>query len=114
MAFLLVPLATVKQALRVDTTDDDVILTLMTSAASRRIVRYLKGEAGDLLGIDSPPDSPPNDLTAVQEDIALAVIMLVGYLYKEPDGDEANAFNQGFLPSKVIGLIYDLRVPTLA
>lgn len=115
MAFLLVPVATVKAALRIDTTDDDAVLELYTSAASRAVVEYMKGEAGDFFGIDSPPNSPPDDLTTVDERARLAVIALAGVFYREPDGDIARNFNtHGMLPNFVTALLYPLRHPTLA
>lgn len=114
MAFLLVPLETVKQALRVDHDDDDTMLELFISASSRSIVAYLKGEAGDFLSIDSPPNSPPDDLATVDDRVQASVIILTGYLYKEPDGDEAKAFGHGTLPWMVTAMLYPLRVPTLA
>lgn len=112
--FMLVSLSRVKQALRIDTTDDDAILPMWISAASLAIVGYLKGEAGDFLGIDSPTDSPPNDIETIDERVVAAVIILTGILYKEPDGDEAKAFGHGTLPWVVTALLYPLRLPTLA
>ena len=112
--FMLVSLARVKQALRVSSSADDGVLELYISAASRAVIAYLKGEAGDFLGIDSPPDSPPNDLATVDERIAVSVIMIVGVIFKEPDGDEAQAFSQGNLPWMATALLYPLRDPTLA
>lgn len=113
--FMLVTIERTKATLNIDTTDDDAVkLPLLISAASHAIVAYLKGQAGDLLGIDSPPDSPPNDLSGVDERIALSVIVLVGVLYREPDGDEAKNFTQGNLPWVVTALLYPLRDPTFA
>lgn len=113
--FMLVTVSRTKAALDIEHTDDDVVkLPLLISAASLKIHAYLKGQAGDLLGIDSPPNSPPDDLTGVDERIALSVIMLVGVIYREPDGDEAKNFAKGELPWFVTALLYDLRDPTLA
>lgn len=114
MAFLLVSLEKAKEVLRVEHDDDDGMLTLLLSAASRSVVEYLKGEAGDFLNIDSPADSPPNDLDAVDERVSASVIVLAGMLYKEPDGDTAKAFSQGYLPWIVTAMLYPLRVPTMA
>jgi hypothetical protein len=114
MAFMLVSLQRVKDALRIDTTDDDSTLEIYISAASLAVVEYLKGEAGDFLGIDSPADSPPNDLTTVDERVVMSVIILVGILFREPDGDEAKAFSHGNLPWMATALLYPLRIPTLA
>lgn len=115
MAWMLVSLEQTKQMLRVDTDDDDLLLTLLISSASRSVVRYLKGQAGALLSIDSPPDSPPNDIaTDVPEDVAVATIILVGHLYRNPDNDTEAAFEQGYLPKPVTAILYPLRDPALA
>lgn len=114
MSFLLVPIAQVKLALHIDDAESDWVIENYTSAASLAVVEYLKGEAGDFLGIDSPPNSPPNDLSAVDARVVAAVIMLVGMLYREPDGDEAKNFSHGNLPFPVTAMLYPLRVPTVA
>lgn len=115
MAFLLVPIATVKTALRIDTSGDDALLTIYTSVASRAVVEYMKAEAGEFFGIDSPPNSPPDDLADVDERAQYAVIALVGVIYREPDGDSAKNFmTHGMLPNFVTALLYPLRHPTLA
>lgn len=114
MAFMLVTLARVKSALKVDGTDDDSTLEIYISAASLLIVDYLKGQAGDFLSIDSPPDSPANDLAAVDERVVAAIIGLVGVLYREPDGDTAKNFGHGQLPFFVTALLYSRRDPTIA
>lgn len=112
--WMLVSLARVKQALRIDTSDDDGTLELYTSAASRAVVAYIKGQASQFIAIDSPPNSPPDDLSGVDERIATAVIIIVGILYKEPDGDQAQAFSQGNLPWMATAMLYPMRDPTLA
>lgn len=113
--FMLVTVPRTKAALNIDTTDDDTVkLPLLISAASLAVHAYLKGQAGDLLSIDSPPNSPPNDLDGVDERVAISVIVLVGILYREPDGDEAKNFSHGNLPWIVTALLYPLRDPALA
>lgn len=112
--FMLVTLDRVKEALKIETTDDDGMLNVYISAASLAVVKYLKGQAGDFLDINSPPDSPPDNLDTVDERVVVSVIMLVGTIYKEPDGDEAMAFSHGNLPWMVTALLYPMRDPTLA
>jgi hypothetical protein len=112
--FMLVSVARVREALRIDTTESDTLLAVYISAASRAIVRYLKGQAGDLLTIDSPPNSPPDDLDGVPEDVQMATIILVGEFYKNPDGDPDREWEQGYLPRPVTALLYPLRDPALA
>lgn len=114
MAFLLVSRERVKTALRIDHSDDDAQLDILISAASRAVARYLKGQAGDLLSINSPPDSPPNDLEAVPEDVAMAVIYLTGVWYRNPDNDIEKAWEAGYLPAPVVSLLYPLRDPAIA
>lgn len=114
MAWMLVSLTQTKQMLRVDTDDDDALLTMLISAASRSVARYLKGQAGTLLSVDSPPDSPPSDLSVINEDIAVATIILVGHFYRNPDNDVEAAFEQGYLPKPVTAILYPLRDPALA
>ena len=114
MAFLLVPVQTVRDALRIDEGESDALLEIYISAASRAVVEYLKGEAGDFLSIDSPPDSPPDNLSTVDERVRFAVIALTGVMYANPDNDEAEQWAHGNLPWFVTAMLYPLRVPTLA
>lgn len=112
--WMLVTLERVKQVLRVRHDDDDEMLNLIIGSASRSVLRYLKGQASEVLSIDSPPDSPPNDLSAVAEDVQFATIILVGMLYRNPDNDTEAAFELGQLPKAVTSILYPLRDPTLA
>lgn len=113
--WLLVSLDRVKTVLRIETSEDDEMLRIIISAASRAVHRYLKGQAGALLGIDSPPNSPPDDLDEVPEDVEMAVIAMAGILYRNPDGDAAKNFAEyGGLPNVVTALLYPLRDPTMA
>lgn len=121
MAFLLVSVSRVRSALRIDEGESDDLLAFYISAASRVIVRYLKSRASEFLAIDSPPNSPPDDLANVPEDIAMAVILLTGYFYKEPDGDGDRAFQDSnigaadpYLPFPVRTLLHPYRDPTMA
>ncbi len=112
--FLLVDLDRVKQALRIDQEDDDNFLRLLIAAASEAVAKYLKTQAADLLGTDSPPTEPPASLASVDPRVVASIIMLVGYLYREPDSDTAKDFSLGFLPPKVTILLHPLRDPTVA
>ena len=112
--FMLVTVDQVRTALKLDSGESDTIIALYISAASRAVVRYLKGQAGTLLTIDSPPNSPPDDLSAVPEDIQMATILLMGHFYNNPDGDPDHDWEQGYLPRPVTALLYPLRDPALA
>lgn len=111
--WMLVTLSKVKAALRIDTDADDDLLNLYISAASRAVHAYLGDQAGELLSIDSPPDSPTNDLDDVDERIQAAVIFLTGHFYRSPDMNADNAFEQGYLPKPVTAILYSMRDPTL-
>ena len=112
--WMLVSLAKTKAALRIDHTDDDATLELYIAAASRAVHAYLGSQAGELLTIDSPPDSPPNDLDDVDERVQAAVIFLAGHFYQSPDTNPDEAFHQGYLPKPVTAILYPMRDPSLA
>lgn len=108
----LVTLERVKQALRIDTADDNQLLNAYIAAASAAVINYLKGQAQVLLGLDEDGELPPE--AEIPPEIELATIMLVGHFYKEPDGNTEDAFEQGYLPKPVTALLYPLRDPALA
>lgn len=117
----LVSLDRVKQALRIGDIDadgtplpseDDALLEAYIAAASQAIIRYLKGQAKDVLGLDDEGELPPN--VEVPEDVQVACILLVGHFYREPDGNPDTAFEHGYLPRPVTSLLYSLRDPALA
>jgi hypothetical protein len=118
MAFLGVPVATVRAALKIDSGESDDVLTLYISAATRAVLRYLKLPYDFSLGnspADSPPNSPPDDLGLIDERAQFAIIALTGILYREPDGDQAKNFAEtGQLPYIVTALLYSERTPTIA
>lgn len=115
MAFLIVTIQEARDWLHLDDAETDATISRALSAASRAVVRYLKWQAGSILVIDSPPNSPPDNLANVVDDVAMAVLILAGILLKERDGDEAgDFFDVGYLPKPVISLLYPLRDPTMA
>ena len=81
--------------------DDQYDIELKISAASAAIVRYL----GDSVYVDSEGN--------VFEDVKIAALFLVGYLYRLRDEDESREFFSGYLPAPVITFLYPLRVPPL-
>lgn len=108
----LVSLERVKLALRIDFTDDDDLLDAYIGAASAAVITYLKGQAEELLDLDSGGDLPSG--SEVHDAIQVATILLVGHFYKEPDGNTDEAFERGYLPKPVTALLYPLRDPALA
>lgn len=101
-----------KARLHIDMDDDDGILAGYIEAASAAVIAYLKDQADVLLDLDSGGDLPSG--AEVPPVIETATIMLVGYFYRNPDGDPDKAFGQGDLPAPVTALLYPLRDPALA
>lgn len=99
-----VTLDDVKARLRVDTSDDDASLEGLIEGATGIVVNHLKAAAQPLL--ESGATIPP----AVQT----ATIMLVGYLYRNPDQDPDGAFGDGMLPGPVRVILHPLRDPSMA
>jgi hypothetical protein len=108
----LVSVQEVKGRLHIDTNDDDAALLGYIEAASAAVISYLKGQADSLLDLDSGGSPSPD--AVVPAVISTAVIMLVGYWYRNPDGDPDKDFERGYLPKPVTALLYPLRDPAIA
>lgn len=116
----LVTLAQVRMMLRIGDTsnspmdahpDDAILENVYIPTASQAVIAYLKGQASTVItGLANSPQTADG----CPERVEAAVIMLIGIIYREPDGDEANMFEQGFLPKPVTAMLYDLRDPALA
>lgn len=98
----LASLREVKNGLRVDTDDDDQHLNLLISAASLRVRAYLDARADEVID----ENGETNDAR-----IKTAIIMLVGYYYRNPDQDPDGDFDVGRLPKPVSSMLYQLRDP---
>jgi len=98
---MLVTLAEARDHLRSDSVDDDADLTIKIHAASGAVINYLKSPAFI-------------DESAVPFEVKAATLLLIGYLYKDRDGDEGGEYQQGYLPRPVTALLYPLRDPALA
>jgi len=99
-----------KKALNVWEDDDDQILSLYIKSASKAVVNYLKGQVLAVLG-DIGEDGQP--IATVPEEVQLATIMLVGFVYRDPDGNDSKEWDQGYLPRPVTALLYPLRDPAI-
>ena len=104
---MLVTLDEARDHLRSDSADDDADLTIKIHAASGSVINYLKApafidEAGVIIE------------SAVPFEVKAATLLLIGYLYKDRDGDEGGEYQQGYLPRPVTALLYPLRDPALA
>ena len=98
----LVSLQEIKNGLRVDNDDDDAHLTLLISAASLSVKAYLDVRAHEV--IDENGETPDGR-------VKTAVIMLVGYYYRNPDQDPDGDFDVGMLPQHVSSMLCQLRDP---
>lgn len=96
----LTTLSEVKDALVVDSTDDDALLGLLMDAASEAVVNYLKVDAGSL-----------DPVPAV---VKVATIMLTAFLYNNRNHNPDETFRPGYLPAPVVSLLYPLRDPSIA
>jgi len=116
-------LVTLEQAsahLRRDDGDDDADLTLKIHAASGAVLNYLKGANHFEPELDSSgkpvldDDGKPVYTTHVMYPVQAAVLLMVGYLYKDRDNDKNHEYETGYLPRPVTALLYNLRTPALA
>jgi hypothetical protein len=117
---MLVTLAEASDHLRRDTADDAADLTLKIHAASGAVLNYLKGANRFVQEVDGEgnpvfdDDGKPVYTTEVLFEVKAAVLLMVGYLYKDRDNDKDHEYEQGFLPRPVTALLYPLRTPALA
>lgn len=117
---MLVTLAQASDHLRRDGADDDADLTLKIHAASGSVLRYLKGAnhfEPELDGDGKPVvdgDGNPVYSDQVLYEVQAAVLLMVGYLYKDRDNDKNHEYEMGYLPRPVTALLYGLRGPALA
>ena len=112
---MLVSLEQARDHLRSDSVDDSLDLELKIQAASAAVLAYLKSGADAFLDtageviVDSAGDP-----VGVPFQVKAAVLLMVGYLYRQRDEDEGEEFEQGYLPRPVTALLYPLRTPALA
>lgn len=113
----MVMLVTLNQAsdqLRRDDCEDDGDLTLKIQAASQAVINYLK-DGADFLDSDGEPEVDVNgEPMNVPANVQLAVLMLVGIMYRDRDGQEMEKWDLGYLPKPVVNLLYMNRSPAMA
>jgi hypothetical protein len=109
----LVTVEQVKSLLNMDTDDHDAVkLPLLIAAASKAVINYLKGQADEVIGLDSGGDLPSG--VEPPDEVVFATAYLVGYWFRHPDEDPEKSFERGYLPPVVTALLYPLRDPALA
>jgi len=123
---MLVSLQAASDHLRRDTTADDEDLELKVHAASSAVLNYLKSaspyepkrdSSGKVIrnsNGDIVPQTDSSGMPIVAYEVRAAVLLMVGYLYKNRDENADGAFEQGYLPKPVTALLYPLRVPAVA
>lgn len=118
---MLVSLEQASEHLRRDTTDDDADLTLKIKAASQAVLNYLK--TVDFINSFGEPYYNSSGNPLVPEPIQMAVLIVVGTLYIDRDGQDYVAPRSGggqerlgniSLPKEVHWLLDPYRTPTLA
>lgn len=115
-----------KQHLNMDHDQDDVLITAYIGAASGAVKNYLKSASAYEVDRDSN-DDPILDSSGdptyivdssgdkiVKYEVQAAVLLMLGFLYKDRDENPDQAFAQGYLPKPVTALLYPLRDPALA
>jgi hypothetical protein len=113
----MVMLATLEQTklrLRADHGVEDEDLELAIAGASAAVLNYLKLPHDTYS--DSSGEVPVNSsgTIGVPAEVVNAVLMLVGILSRDRDGQEMEKWQHGYLPMPVIALLYPLRDPSLA
>lgn len=121
-----VTLARAKQHLNMDHDQDDTLIEVYVQAASGAVKNYLKSASPYEVERDSN-DDPILDSSGdpiyvvdssgdklVSYPVQAAVLLMVGFLYKDRDENPDQAFQAGYLPKPVTALLYPLRKPALA
>lgn len=109
-----VSLQQVKNRLRIDTDDEDSDLLDLIEQCTAVIIAYLKVPNAYLDTSGLVPTDTSGDPIGVPREVQLATLVLIGIMYRDRDGADMEAWQQGYLPWQVTSLIYHLRDPALA
>lgn len=115
-----VTLDQVKRHLRIDGDDADEDLALKLEAATERIGVHLNGVPPfqpELDGNGLPVRDADGTIVytdQIRGSVKSATLLLVGYLYRYPSGDEKKAFEDGVLPAPITSLLSPIRRRALA
>ncbi|MFL3604301.1 head-tail connector protein [Pseudomonas aeruginosa] len=121
-----VTLERAKAHLGMEHDEDDTLISAYISAASGAVKNYLKSasayeverDSNDDPALDSNGDPvyarDSNGAKEVRLEVQQAVLLLIGFFYKDRDENPDGAFEQGYLPKPVTALLYPLRDPALA
>ncbi|MCG7403016.1 head-tail connector protein [Caballeronia zhejiangensis] len=97
----LVTIDEARAALRLDEDFPDLTIQIAVTSASDSVVQYLKLKAP--YTDENPP--PPN--------VKQATLLLTGIFLRDPDGVEAQTWEQGYLPWAVCNLLHQRRDPAM-
>ena len=99
----LASLAFVKQALRIDHSDDDVVLQAYIDASSSAVIRYLKSSADPAWTEETAPAT-----------VRIAITIAVQALYEPEQRDLLAGLGSGDPKNPLVALLYAMRDPALA
>lgn len=106
-----------KDHLEVDHDERDDLITAYIEAASSAVKNYLKSASAYEPARDEDdnplPDPVDPEDREVRYEVRAAVLLMVGYLFRNRDENPENAFVRGYLPAPVTALLYPLRDPAL-
>lgn len=115
---MLVTLQEASDHLRLDSDADEADVLLKIRAASAAVRRYLKDASPFELDSNGDPVTDSNGDTVVLFEVRAAVLMMLGELYKNREGDQGgevpSQWGYGYLPRPVVALLYPLRHPSMA
>lgn len=93
---------------------DDADLELKIEGASGAVLNYLKSASPYILDDAGNPTVGADGEPIVRPEVKSAVLLMLGYLFKDRDNDEKHEYEPGYLPRPVTALLYPLRHPALA
>lgn len=114
-----------KRHLNMDHEQDDMLIEAYIAAASEAVKNYLKSASPYEVERDSNDDpilDSSGDPTYVVDSsgdklvkysVQAAVLLQLGFLYKDRDENADGAYDMGYLPKPVMALLYPLRDPAL-
>lgn len=115
---MLVTLQQARDHLRSDDSDDDNDLELKVLAASAVVMNYIQYLDESIELFTDTNGDPLTDTDGLVPDVPYAIkaatLLLIGYLYRNRDGDPDKAFSHNQLPWDVTALLAPYRDPSLA
>lgn len=94
---------------------DDPDLILKIEGASESVLDYVRSSDPDWLDTAGVPIlDTAGDPVGIPANVKNATLLLLGYLYREREGDNTVDIEHGFLPRAVLSMLYPYRLPTLA